>query len=111
MDRRDRVFRADGVLYGHVQVGEEARVDLAVRREPQATAAGAKRLRYRSNHAEGARRSVEAELVCGGGWVVLFDRFEVPQLRLGAGQNLAPRDEERAEARAVRVAVQRHQLN
>src|SRR5829696_4988551 len=31
VDRRYRVFRADGVLYGDVEVGEEARVDLAVR--------------------------------------------------------------------------------
>jgi hypothetical protein len=32
VDRWYRIFRADGVLYGDVEVGEEARVDLAVRR-------------------------------------------------------------------------------
>src|SRR5215207_5149009 len=53
VDRRNRVFRADGVLYGNV---------------------------------------------------------EVPQLLRGAVQDLTPGDEERAEARAVGVAVQGHQF-
>src|SRR5215211_5202731 len=33
VDRRNRVFRADGVLYGNVEVGEETRMYLAVRRQ------------------------------------------------------------------------------
>ena len=91
VDRRDRVFRADGVLYRHVEVGEEARVDLAVRREPEARAAGAERLGDGGYDAEGARGSVEAELVGGGRGVVFLDRLQVPELRLGAVQDLASR--------------------
>src|SRR5215216_917259 len=110
VDRRYGVFRADGVLYGDVEVGEEARVDLAVRCEPEPAATGAEGFRDRRYDAEGAGGAIEAELVCGGCGVFLFDRFEVPQLLSGAVQDLTPGDEERAEARAVGVAVQGHQF-
>lgn len=35
VDGGDRVWRAYGVLYGDIQVGEEARVDLAVGSQPE----------------------------------------------------------------------------
>src|SRR5918995_4105949 len=66
VDGRYRVFRADGVLYGDVEVGEEARVDLAVRCEPEPAATGAEGFRDRRYDAEGAGGAIEAELVCGG---------------------------------------------
>src|SRR5918993_4628056 len=80
VDRRYGVFRADGVLYGDVEVGEEARVDLAVRCEPEPAATGAEGFRDRRYDAEGTRGATEAELVRGRCRVFLLDRFQVPQL-------------------------------
>src|SRR5829696_2033706 len=105
VDRRYGVRRADGVLYGDIEVGEEARVDLAVRSQAKPAAPGAEGFRDRRYDAEGAGGSIEAELVGGGRGVFFFDGFEISQLLRGAVQDLTSGDEERADTRAVGVAV------
>src|SRR5918997_1372177 len=110
VDGRDGVLAPDRVLHGDVEVGEEAGVDLAVRGEAQPAAPGAEGLRDGRYDAEGAGGAVELVLVCGRGGVVFFDRLEVSQFFLGPLQDLASRDEELAEAGAVGVAVEGHEL-
>ena len=63
VDSGYRVCGADGIFHRYVEVGEEARVDLAVRREPQATAPSAERFGDGRYDAERARSTLEAELV------------------------------------------------
>src|SRR5918998_5196045 len=111
VDGGDGIRRAYRVLYGDVQVGEEARMDLAVCRQPEPRAPRAERLGDRGYDPERAGRALELELVGGRRRVVGLYLGEVAELLLSPLQDLLSRNEERLEARAVGIAVEGHQLD